>query len=620
MLLAHLADLARSAITLAYGVSPTQVAIEFPEDRARGDLTVNAFLLAKELRIAPPKLAATLAAALNGCSPVDTAVAVSGYVNLKLQPEALLTALLQEVLDDPTAFGQGTALAGRRLMVEYSAPNTNKPLHLGHMRNNFLGHSTAAVLANAGATVLRANLFNDRGIHICKSMLAWKRFMNGVTPTDTGQKSDHLVGDCYVRFDKEFAREVETHCAAHPEEFEVWKTQRLAQKDAPKADDAALAREWRASFREAGFAQIPLGAECTEMLRAWERGDTEVHALWNLMNGWAFAGFAKTYTDLGVSFDVVYRESETWTLGRDLILEGLERGVFQRRADGAVEIDLSAEKLGRKVVLRSDGTSVYITQDIGTTVLKAAQNQLDGQLWVVGDEQKYHFAVLFAILRHMGYAWASDLHHLAYGLVNLPEGRMKSREGTVVDADDLLAETTALAVLEIRARDEEHRLEDAEVQRRAAVVALSALRFMLLKVNPLASMTFDPKESVKFDGDTGARVLYAYARLRSMLDAAGTLSRGNPALLNDPAEINLALTLLALPAAAARAAREYNPGVVANWLLELVRDLNRFYDRCDVLRATDQELRAARLQLCAAAVAGLERGTALLGMPLLQRM
>lgn len=618
MLLERIAEMARTALAAAHGVSPAHVALDLPEDRSRGDLTINAFLLAKEVRIAPPKLAATLAAALNAQHPVDTATAISGYVNLKLQPQALLEALFTEVLTDPVAFGRGQTLAGRRLLVEFSAPNTNKPLHLGHMRNNFLGSSTAAVLDYAGAHVLRANLFNDRGIHICKSMLGWKRFMDGATPESTGQKSDHLVGDCYVRFEREFALEVAAYCDTNPEEFAAWKTQRKAT--AAVEEEATLQREWRGTFREEGFARIPLGAECTEMLRAWERNDSAVRTLWEMMNGWAYAGFERSYADLGISFDVVYRESDTWTLGRDLILAGLEQGVFERRADGAVDIDLSAEKLGRKVVLRSDGTSVYMTQDIGTTVLKASQNNVDGQLWVVGDEQKHHFAVLFAILRRMGYAWASDLHHLAYGMVYLPEGRMKSREGKVVDADDLLAETTALAAAEVRARDSEQRLDDAEVQRRAAAVALASLRFMLLKVNPLASMVFDPKESVKFDGDTGARVLYAYARLRSMLDAGGSSATGDAALLNDPAEVNLALTLFAFPAAAARAAREYSPAVVANWLLELVRDLNRFYDRCDVLRSSDAALRAARLRLCAAAASGLERGTTLLGMPLLQRM
>lgn len=619
-LFTDLAAKARTTLAEQCAAHPKDLPLTIPEDRSKGDVVINAFQLAKELRQPPPRLAEVLAAGLASHPAVASVEAVKGYVNVKLKPAAVLSAALHAVLDAPGQFGNGDELAGRRIMVEYSAPNTNKPLHLGHMRTNFLGHSLSAILAAAGATVLRANLFNDRGIHICKSMLVWKRFMNGATPESLGVKGDHLVGDCYVRFEREFAKEVETHCAAHAEEFASWKARNVRGPKDERTEEALL-KEWKASFREEGFARIPLGLACTEMLRAWERGDAEVLELWSMMNGWTFAGFDRTYAEQGVEFDLVYRESDTWLLGRDIVMKGLESGVFARRADGAVEIDLESEKLGRKVVLRSDGTSVYITQDIGTTILKAEQHQLDGQIWVVGDEQRRHFEVLFAILRRLGHPWAANLHHLSYGMVSLPEGRMKSREGTVVDADDLLAETARLAAEEVRSRDADGKIPADEVTRRATAVALASLRFMLLKVNPEAGMLFDPKESVKFDGDTGARVLYAFARLNSLLEGTGT-PRADTAtdLRDDPAEVQLALTILAFPAVRARAAREYNPGAIAKWLLDLVRDLNRFYDRCPVLKAHDELCRENRLALCAAARGALQRGAGLLGMPLLERM
>jgi arginyl-tRNA synthetase len=363
------------------------------------------------------------------------------------------------------------------------------------------------------------------------------------------------------------------------------------------------------------------------MLRRWEGDDPEVRQLWETMSGWVIEGFEQTYRALGISFDVVYRESETWQWGRDKVLEGVKRGVFTRRTDGAVEIDLTAEKLDRKVVLRSDGTSIYITQDIGTTIRKAEEHKLDGQVWVVGNEQIYHFQVLFKIMERLGYPWSERLRHLAYGMVNLPEGRMKTREGTVVDADDLLAEVTELAAEEVRARDPAGEILPEEVAHRASVIGLAALRFMLLKVAPKNDMTFDPAESVKFDGDTGARVLYAFARLRSLINdsvsevpADHASQHPDLTVLTHEAERNLALDLLAFTGAAGRAAREDNPSVIAAFLLELVRDLNRFYDRCPVLKDPDPTVRGARLSLCRATAEVLRRGADLLGMPLLERM
>ena len=409
--------------------------------------------------------------------------------------------------------------AGRRTLVEFSAPNTNKPQHLGHLRNNFLGDAVARILENAGSKVTRVNLVNDRGIHICKSMLAYERWGGGVTPESSGKKGDHLVGDFYVRFEQEFQKELDAYVAAHLEEFEFYFAENSVDRKGNVRPDDELRREWRATFKEEGFGKIPLGAAAQEMLRKWEKGDEATVSLWRKMNGWVFDGFETTYRRLGIAFDKVYLESETWQLGKDLILEALGRGVFQKRPDGAVEIDLEKWGLGRKVVLRPDGTSVYITQDVGTTVLKARDWNADALVWVVGDEQRHHFKVLFKILELMGYAWASSCHHLAYGLVNLPEGRMKSREGTVVDADDLMDEVVGLAREEIQSRAPATPAQDLD--QRAEKIALAALKFMLLKVNPQNTMVYNPKESVSFDGETGPYLLYTAARINKMLQDGG---------------------------------------------------------------------------------------------------
>lgn len=623
MLLKHIESATRDRLTEIFGTAPERIPLELTADRAFGDVTVNAFHLARELRQAPPKIAAALAEGLNGCGPIASADAVKGFVNLRVDAVALFEETLPRILSDPEAWGRGTDRDGQRLMVEYSAPNTNKPQHLGHMRNNFLGHAMSLILANAGADVLKGNLFNDRGIAICKSMLAYEKFGEGRTPESEGRKGDHFVGDYYIRFEQALQDEISAWIAAHPEHFDEWKQGRETDRKGRPVSEDTLRKTYRGSFREDNFGLVPIGAECQEMLRKWEADDPEVRALWEKMNGWAFAGFNATYERMGVSFDRIYKESETWALGKNQVLQGVEDGVFYRRDDGAIEIDLTAHKLDKKVVLRSDGTSVYITQDIATTTMKAEQNDLDGQIWVVGDEQKYHFQVLFKIMERMGYAWAPNLYHLAYGMVHLPDGRMKSREGQVVDADDLMEEVVKLSAKEIASRDPDGALSPDEVRRRAEVIGLAALRFMLLKVTAQNHMTFDPEESVKFDGDTGARVLYAYARLQSMLREAGEDAQGTDAdwsVLTDEAERHVALDLVAFPGYAARAAREYTPSIVANFLIDLVRDLNRFYDRCDVLRESDPKVRRARLLLCQAASLVLRRATSLLGMSVLDRM
>ena len=540
----------------------------------KGDITVSCFPLAKLLRKNPMELAGKVCAFLQGHGDVESVEAVKAFVNIRLKA----AALMRDTVSDEKGLMDAVALPEaerHRILIEFSAPNTNKPQHLGHVRNNTIGMATATILERAGHDVVRVNLVNDRGIHICKSMLAYQRFGNGVTPESTGKKGDHLVGDFYVAFDKEYHRQLDELRAAQPE---------LADKDADEL-----------------FLQTEAGRTAQAMLVAWEQGDPSVRALWKQMNQWVFDGFAQTYRRMGVRFDHTYLESETYKLGKDIIQDGLARGVFKKREDGAVIIEFADKNLGTKVVLRSDGTSVYVTQDIGTTLLKQKDFSPDQQIWVVADEQIRHFKVLFAILKALGYAWADQLTHMAYGMVNLPSGRMKSREGTVVDADDLFDEMAALA--------REATLEKANgvapenLEERAQVISMAALKFMLLKVNPKTTILFDPNASIKFEGDTGPYVLYAYARISSMLRKAASEVFANQedvnlALLDADAERQLALRCALYPEAMHKAARELDSSVLAAYLLDLAKDFSAFYRNCPVLAAEDAALKAARLRLC----------------------
>ncbi len=618
-----ISGLTRQAVQKTFGTDVGPLALEFAENAAHGDLTVNAFHLAKALRKPPPALAASLAAALSGQGPITKAEAVGGYVNLTLDRATLVDSAVRPVLDDAANAGRNNLLNGRSMLVEFSAPNTNKPQHLGHLRNNFLGDTVARILANAGAKVNRVNLINDRGIHICKSMLAYQQFGNGETPKTVGRKGDHFVGEWYVRFEKEFQLEVDAYIESNEAAFQSYfETHRLDRKGQPRVE-ADVRKEWRATFKEENFGKIPMGAAAQEMLRQWEAGDSSTVALWKEMNSWVFEGFDSTYRRLGISFDKIYYESEAYKLGRNLILDGLEKGIFSRRADGAVEIDLSDKGLGKKVVLRSDGTSIYITQDIGTTVAKAEEWKADGQIWVVADEQRHHFANLFAILVKMGYPWAGNLHHLAYGMVNLPEGRMKSREGTVVDADDLLDEVVALASEEIRRRDDQ--ATDADIARRAESIALAALRFMLLKVLPSTTMIYNPKESIAFDGETGPYLLYTHARMTRMFAESGQSEHGgatkfDAGLLVEPSEIAIARVLLQFRQATERAARDYAPSAVAKWLVDIAQAANTWYQEVPILKAADPALRESRLVLAKAIAEAIAAGSALLGIQMVGRM
>ena len=581
-----------------FGTTPELVPLELCPANFSGDVTINCFGLARVVRRNPMQIAAAVAEFLESHADVEAVEAVKAFVNVTLRPAVLFQQTVGEGESDFFAQALLPSSERRRVLIEFSAPNTNKPQHLGHVRNNTIGMATASLLERVGHNVVRINLVNDRGIHICKSMLAYQRFGNGETPESAGCKGDHLVGRYYVRFDEEFRRQLAELRETHPE----------------YADTPA----------EELFLHTEVGKAAQELLVAWENGDEEVRALWRMMNGWVLAGFEQTYERMGVHFDHTYLESETYSLGKDIIAEGLEKGVFRRRNDGAVVIDFDDPALGTKVVLRSDGTSVYVTQDIGTTLLKQQDYQPDQQIWVVGDEQIYHFRVLFAILKALGYEWAERLVHMAYGMVNLPSGKMKSREGTVVDADDLFDEMHRLAREATLERVGEEAPDDLE--KRAALISMAALKFMLLKVNPKTTIMFDPEASVKFEGDTGPYVLYAYARISSMLrklDPAADSTSSDTVdwtCLQAPEERILALQCSLYPGMLQRAARDLDSSILAAYLLDLAKGFSRFYRACPVLSAPTPMEKHARLALCRRVQAILRDGLTTLTLGVLESM
>ncbi len=549
---------------------PLDICIERPPPDMTGDITVNCFRLAKPLRRSPMDIAGEVAAFLDAHPDTAAVEQIKAFVNVSLTDAALFRDTVADA-DGLLADAQVPAETRRRILIEFSAPNTNKPQHLGHVRNNTLGQAMVSILRRAGHQVVPVNLVNDRGIHICKSMLAYQRFGNGETPESSGKKGDHLVGDYYVKYDTELRRQLAKLRDENPEMND--------QSD------------------EDLFLKTEIGRAAQDMLVAWEQSDPDVVKLWKTMNEWVFEGFDETYRRLGVEFDKVFLESQTYTLGKDIVQDGLDRGVFKRRDDGAVVIDLAKEKLDTKVVLRSDGTSVYVTQDIGTTILKQNEFTPDQQVWVVGDEQIYHFKVLFAILKELGYEWADNLVHMAYGMVNLPSGKMKSREGTVVDADDLLDEMERLARDATLERSEE---PPDDIDERSRVIGLAALKFMLLKVNPKTTLMFDPQASIKFEGDTGPYVLYAYARIASMLRKAepGDLDGVvDWSVLGSPEEKDLALACAAYGETLRKAAEDFDTAGLAGYLLDLAKAFSRFYRDCPVLTAETPELKRARLEL-----------------------
>jgi len=462
----------------------------------------------------------------------------------------------------------------KKILVEYSAPNTNKPQHLGHVRNNTIGMSLVSLMSRVGHTMIPVNLVNDRGIHICKSMLAYLLCGNGITPESAGKKGDHLVGDFYVKFNMLLTEEIRQLKMKRPD---------LADKDSEEL-----------------FLETELGRTAQQMLRKWEAGDPEVVALWKKMNSWVFDGFRQTYERMGVHFVKTYLESNTYLLGKETVAENLKKGVFQKREDGAVIVDLG--KLGTKVLLRKDGTSVYITQDLGTTLLKHSEHNPDSMIWVVGDEQILHFQMLFTILKKMGCEWSDKLYHLAYGMVNLPTGKMKSREGTVVDADDLFDEMHNLAKKATLERIHEGEKPPADLEERSEIIGMGALKFMLLKFNPKTTIMFDPQASLKFEGDTGPYVQYVCARINSIARKAQSMnmkcSNIDWSLLDSHEEKELAVTILRYRTAVRSAAEKMDCSVLVAYLLDLAKCFNRFYRDKQILNAENDEIRNARLNLC----------------------
>ena len=558
-----------------------------------GNLTVVVFPWVKAARKSPEMVGEEIGRWLVDNEPaVDRFNVVKGFLNIVIEPTFWCSVL--EHIEDTPDFGITAPKADSPLvMVEYSSPNTNKPLHLGHVRNNLLGYSLAEILKACGNRVVKTNIVNDRGIHICKSMLAWQKWGNGATPESTGMKGDHLIGDFYVMFDKHFRAEVK----------QLMEEKNLSEDEAKQ--------------------QSPLMAEAREMLRRWEEKDPEVRKLWEMMNSWVYAGFDETYRRLGVDFDKIYYESQTYLEGKAKVLEGLEKGIMTRDADGSVWADLTDAGLDRKLLLRSDGTSVYMTQDIGTAKLRFQDYPIDKMIYVVGNEQNYHFQVLSLLLDRLGFKWGKDLVHFSYGMVELPEGKMKSREGTVVDADDLMEEMVSGAREVSRDLGKLDGLTDAEIDEISEIVGLGALKYFLLKVDPRKNMLFNPKESIDFNGNTGPFIQYTYARIRSVLRKAaeqGLAATGYAGVLPNEKEIALIQTLADFPDTVQEAGRTYSPAIIANYVYELVKQYNQFYHDYSILREEDPAVRSLRLALCDATARVVATGMGLLGIRVPERM
>ena len=582
----YISELVLGVVTELYGqVNPAQIQIQKTRKEFEGDYTLVTFPLLKLSRKAPEigeKLVAT-------CSQVSAFNVIKGFLNISLSAEFWQERFAQIVATEN--YGQAEA-TGKTIMVEYSSPNTNKPLHLGHIRNNLLGYSVSQILAANGHKVIKANLVNDRGIHICKSMVAWQRYGNGATPQSTGIKGDHLVGDYYVEFDKHYKAEIAELVAGGMSEEEAKKS-------------------------------APILLEAQDMLRKWEAKDEAVRELWQTMNGWVYEGFDVTYKALGVDFDKVYYESQTYLLGKSIVAEGLEKGIFFRKEDGSVWIDLTADGLDQKLLLRGDGTSVYMTQDLGTALQRFEQNNLDGITYVVGNEQNYHFQVLKLVLKKLGYQWSDDIYHLSYGMVELPEGKMKSREGTVVDADDLVEKMISTAREMSAELGKLDGCTEEEANKICAMIGLGALKYFILKVDPKKTMLFDPRESIDFNGNTGPFIQYTHARICSVLRKAeeqGIDYSQSATAAYLPEEVELVKVLCDYPQTVAAAGEAFAPSMIAAYTYELCKLFNGYYHDHSILREQDENTKRMRLQLAAQVARVIRRGMALLGIEVPERM
>lgn len=558
-------EILSQTINELYNYSPERLEIQNTRKEFEGQYTLVTFPLIKELKKNPEALGNEIGNALLSKNLISGFNVVKGFLNLSFPSEFWLSNLVENASKTKFGFTENHPEA-KSVMVEYSSPNTNKPIHLGHIRNNLLGYSVANIFKAAGHKVQKIQIINDRGIHICKSMIAWEKFGNGETPESSGIKGDHLVGKYYVEFDKHYREEIKDLVSQGQSEDE-------AKKNAP------------------------LFKEAQEMLIKWEAGDEKVRNLWANMNGWVYEGFAETYKRLGVDFDHYQYESNTYLLGKDLIQKGIESGVFYKKEDGSVWIDLTKEGLDEKLVLRSDGTSVYMTQDLGTAVERFETFDIDKLIYVVGNEQDYHFKVLFLILKKLGYKWADSLEHLSYGMVNLPDGKMKSREGTVVDADELMADmfqtakeiSSELGKLDGYSEEEKDRLYE--------IIGMGALKYYILKVDPKKGILFDPKESVDFNGNTGPFIQYTYARIQSILRKESPAEFDLNAIEINEAETEIIRHLYNFEETIQKAAEDLSPALIANYVYDLVKLFNSFYQNHSVLKAEEENLKYFRLWL-----------------------
>ena len=589
------------AVKSLYGqeVAPKMVQIQKTKQEFEGNLTLVVFPFVKISRKKPEDTAQEIGQYLQDkCSAVASFNVVKGFLNLVIAQSAWLQLLAD--IDANPKYGEKKADDNSPLvMIEYSSPNTNKPLHLGHVRNNLLGWSLAKIMEANGNKVVKTNIVNDRGIHICKSMLAWLKYGNGETPETSGKKGDHLIGDYYVAFDKHYREQVKQLTAQYTSEG-------MGEEEAEKK-----AKE-----------EAPLIKEAHEMLVKWEQNDPEVRALWEKMNNWVYAGFDETYKALGVGFDKIYYESQTYLKGKAKVEEGLAKGLFERHEDNSVWADLTNEGLDQKLLLRSDGTSVYMTQDIGTAEMRFKDYPIDKMIYVVGNEQNYHFQVLSILLDRLGFKWGKELVHFSYGMVELPNGKMKSREGTVVDADDLIATMIADAKQTSEELGKFNDMTDEERSEIARIVGLGALKYFILKVDARKNMLFNPEESIDFNGNTGPFIQYTYARIRSIMRKAAELNveGGDVTAELSQKEIDLIQKMSDYAGAVEQAGKDYSPSGIANYCYELTKEFNQFYHDYSILKEEDAQKRAVRLRIAANVAKIISNGMALLGIEVPERM
>ena len=589
------------AVKSLYGqeVTPKMVQIQKTKQEFEGNLTLVVFPFVKISRKKPEDTAQEIGQYLQDkCSAVASFNVVKGFLNLVIAQSAWLQLLAD--IDANPKYGEKKADDNSPLvMIEYSSPNTNKPLHLGHVRNNLLGWSLAKIMEANGNKVVKTNIVNDRGIHICKSMLAWLKYGNGETPESSGKKGDHLIGDYYVAFDKHYREQVKQLTAQYTSEG-------MGEEEAEKK-----AKE-----------EAPLIKEAHEMLVKWEQNDPEVRALWEKMNNWVYAGFDETYKALGVGFDKIYYESQTYLKGKAKVEEGLAKGLFERHEDNSVWADLTNEGLDQKLLLRSDGTSVYMTQDIGTAEMRFKDYPIDKMIYVVGNEQNYHFQVLSILLDRLGFKWGKELVHFSYGMVELPNGKMKSREGTVVDADDLIATMIADAKQTSEELGKFNDMTDEERSEIARIVGLGALKYFILKVDARKNMLFNPEESIDFNGNTGPFIQYTYARIRSIMRKAAELNveDGDVSAELSQKEIDLIQKMSDYAGAVEQAGKDYSPSGIANYCYELTKEFNQFYHDYSILKEEDAQKRAVRLRIAANVAKIISNGMALLGIEVPERM